>query len=399
MLRSLLGFIFLSAAIEARAFYPLEQTLTRADVPAPQTEVFSSFGTAVALSGDWLAVSEDSWTESPPAGSDVAEVHLFHRETGRGKKGRPWTWKQSISASANFSPFFTAGNPAIPIALQGDMLVIPGPVGAGIVVYQRDGAGVWTEKQRIAEIDGDPLSPRRKMVISDGLMGISTVSGKIHTLTFEAVGGTWVPDLSVPASELRANSDFALDDGQLAIVRPGENVSEATVEVMERTGEGIWASAGLIEHIDLGLELSLTPAGIQLALDRGDLVTLSAGGDSLGNPQPSHLNRYRSGDAGWAVIRELEISSSSTRLVVQNGIVCPHGYSIDTLGNPVGGNGLMLDRNFRSRGSLKKHGTSSITFDGVRIAAADTAFDFIGNPKGKSVYIHRNPFAKQFLKK
>lgn len=402
MLRSLLGFIFLSTAIEAQAFYPLEQTLTRADVPAPQTEDFTSFGTAVALSGDWLAVSEDSWTEEPPAGADVAEVHLFHRETGRGKKGRPWTWKQSISASANFIPFLTGGNPAIPIALHGDMLVIPGPVGAGIIVYQRDGAGVWTEKQRIADIDGDSLSPLRKLVVSDGLMAVSTVSGKIHTLAFEAAGGTWAPDFSIPAGELKSNSDFALDDGQLAIVRPGENASEVTVEVMERTGEGTWASAGSIEHIELGFEPSLTPLGVQLAFDRGDLVTLSAGGDELGNPQPSLLSSYRSGDAGWTLNRELEISGSSnspTRLVVQNGIVCPHGYSIDFLGNPTGGSGMILDRNFRSHGLLKKHGVSSVTFDGARIAAADTAFDFLGNSKGKSVYIHRNPFAKRFLKK
>jgi hypothetical protein len=237
------------------------------------------------------------------------------------------------------------------------------------------------------------------MVVADGLMAVSTVSGKIHTLAFEAAGSTWVPDFSIPAGELKPNSDFALEDGQLAIVRPGENASEVTAEVMERTGEGTWVSVGSIEHIELGIEPSLTPVGVQLAFDRGDLVTLSAGGDDLGNPQPSHLSLYRSGEAGWAVIRELEISSSPTRLVVQNGIVCPHGYSIDSLGNPVGGNGLMPDRNFRSHGLLKKHGVSSITFDGVRIAAADTVFDFIGNPKGKSVYIHRNPFAKRFLKK
>lgn len=399
MFRTLSLSILLLTAADARVapaqrnWYPLEQTLTRADVPSPAAGK-SAFGSSVALSGASLAVGEASW-ELEDISDIEGSVHVFQRKRLKLKNGKFWGWKQTFPAGA----YRALGqlNPTVPIALESGTLAFRAPGQEGLDIYRPDSAGAWTIRQRFALISSDPVLPT-KIVISGNTLAFSTESGAVHTLKRTQADGDWSADLTIPASVATQGADIALGNNLLAITkkdetRPGGSV----IEIMEKNGSGQWASAGILD-LKLGFGSETGSMSALFAFDEGSLVVFTPQTDTLGNPLGGTLYRYTRGEEAWGSEREVLVNAIGSQLAVGDGVISVHGGVQDLLGNPTSGPQLMMDRNFRVRGNIN-HNVSSMSLNGGKIATANLIVDFSSDVRLAKVLIHRNPMKGWFKRR
>jgi hypothetical protein len=372
-------------------WYPVEQTISRADAPVEDAPN-SVFGTTVALSDRWLAISETNWDSS---GGSSAAVHLFQRAAGKG--ARPWRWKQQVESDA-VSVLSSGSSAEFPLALNDRELVVAAPWPEGLAIYLPDRSGQWIETQTIREAFGGTVWPKGKIQVSDDLVAFPNVGGSLFVFARNPATGEWQPDREFPKGAVRNPNEFFLDGSRLALLRRGDFDQPIHVEFHERTPEGTWLEEETVELFEPGPFLQFA-FNIHAAFDGDDLLVVLGHTDFLGNPAGGSTLWRISEEAGeWSVVDEVVMPYQSSRVAANDGCILVHGFTPDILGNPLWSQPAMLDRGFQRHGDLPPPvGTASL--NGARFATSGTRVDFLGNVADQQITIFRNPWAGWFRRR
>lgn len=166
--------------------------------------VDDDFGSAVALSGDWLFVAERGGdTETLP---NAGAVYIYERD-----ENGQWNQAARLMASDpdSYAYFGTS------MALQGDRAAI-GALGSAVDVFERDDSGSWNRVVKLMNSDptwlGDfgysvAMNHDELLVGATGQRaGGYEVAGAVYLFQRDA-GGTWVEAVKMLASD-PATSDF-----------------------------------------------------------------------------------------------------------------------------------------------------------------------------------------------
>lgn len=153
---------------------------TTGTLKAPDGAVFDYFGEAVAIHGDWLAVSAPS---DDDRGSDKGAVYLFQRNGGS------WSFSQKLLPPAASSGYRLGQE----LSLDGEWLAAGDTAGA-IQLFRRGGGGVWSFVQKLSgnyRYDAFDLKGGELLCGSASGAGGSTSSGRGELFGLDSAAGTW----------------------------------------------------------------------------------------------------------------------------------------------------------------------------------------------------------------
>jgi hypothetical protein len=235
----------------------------QAYLKASNTDSGDLFGSAVAISGDSVAIgapgeaSLDGADQDDDSGSDVGAVYVFVRS------GTTWTQQAYLKASSPDTDDLFSD-----VSLEGDVLVVgargegsgatgidgdqsndASPGAGAAYVFARDGAGTWSQTTYIKASNAEAGDGFGRVSLSgaslavgavgenSGSTGIggsqsdnSQVDAGATYLFVQDVAGNWAQQAYIKASNTDAGDGFgrvALEGDLLVVGAPGEN-SNAT---------------------------------------------------------------------------------------------------------------------------------------------------------------------------
>lgn len=150
-------------------------------IEAADRTLFDSFGEAVAVNGDWLAISAPS---ADDAGTYKGSVYLLHKE-----ESGQWRFTQKLIPPAGTSAYHLGQR----LSLSGEWL------GAGdskgdISIYRRNGANDWQFFQKLSNFAADYVSIHLRgdelLCGTDASAG-ATASGRGELFRFNAGASLW----------------------------------------------------------------------------------------------------------------------------------------------------------------------------------------------------------------
>jgi hypothetical protein len=348
-----------------------EQTLTLSSIPKKQRiPGGSSIGTAVSISGDWLAVQQASFL-SPPV------VHLFQRQPKLAWTGKPWKWRAAISC----------GNGDI--HLNNGELICKSPDQPTLQVHAL-ADGEWSKVQEI------PLAGYwgLKFVGSGGKLAFwdsfpGTSSRTIQALDRDPQSGTWSIQEVVSAQDSIHLWSVSDRQGDKIIASCHSSGSAATIF---QKVEDIWSPittlpqpAGAINDSPL----FVPPSYAAVFAGEGRIAALVKYVDFLGNPTDRDLLQYEeNGEGAWKLSGELEVEGELALITMVGDLVTLHGGLMDFFGNPLMDKMVIFDGNYQ--GVTAPEGkVNSLSWSGDRMVTSDGAIDSLGNPIGGGAIVYR----------
>jgi uncharacterized protein (TIGR03437 family) len=303
-----------------------------------------SFGAAVALDGDTLAVGAPNDTVGSNA--EQGAVYVFTRN------GAVWTFQQKLTANDGAAKDFF-GNA---VALSGDTVVVgaKGDDNGGIAnqgsayVFTRSGT-TWTQQQRLTPNDGAAEDTFGYAVALDGdtlavgapndTVGSNAYQGSAYIFTRN--GASWTQQQKLTAND-GAESDLfgfavALSGNTVAVGVPndaiGANGRTGSVCVFTRSG-ATWTQQPKLTSNDGGAGDLF---GVALALD-GDTLVAGARGDTIGaNDEQGSAYVFTRHGTVWTQQQKLTAGDGAARdffgaAVAVSGDTLVVGALYDTIG-------------------------------------------------------------------
>ncbi len=199
-------------------------------IPNPLAGVTDHFGSAVAVSGDVLAIGASGRGSAFGASQGLGVVHVYRDGPGG------WTLEDSVSASdEQLDDLF-----AVRCALSGDTLAVsathteelfPGTAvtannNGAVYIYRDDGAGNWVEEQKVfAEIVGNNINFGRSLdldgdVLVAGSSALAPFAGSGDIAVFHRRNGTWFEDVDPVPAEIDFFDGFGISvavSGELVV--------------------------------------------------------------------------------------------------------------------------------------------------------------------------------------
>ncbi len=278
---------------------------------APDGVLFNTFGHALAVDGDRLAVGAPD-----PLGDGIGAVYLFRRN------GTVWEQEQKLQATTGWGNDWFGWS----LDLQGERLVVgsmwstqPG-IGWGgnntagaAWVFNHQG-GTWELEQQLSASDKDSYDLFGSAVAIDGNtiavgargegdpvgFDVRAYIGAVYTFALE--GGTWNETQKLRAADFEENAWFgesvALQLPWLLVGSPGKTgggTHGLGVAYTFLDSGGTWQQTAKLESAHPGTSLTF---GQALALD-GDLAVIASSGyDLLGNHQGA-VHPFRRSGSTW----------------------------------------------------------------------------------------------------
>jgi hypothetical protein len=339
----------LAPAATARAQTIWDLYYESAAIAAADGQQEDSFGQAISLSGDTLAVGVPN-DNGLLAGAGSVRVYT--------RVGSAWILQQTLvdtgAISATFEVFGSS------VALSGETLAVGVPgdgVGANmrqgsVRVFTRSG-GVWTLQATLTAPDGQSEDRLGQSVALFGdtlvasapqdTVGGNTAQGSVRVFT--RVGGVWTHQQTITAANGAANDAFgrslSLTVDTLAVGVPldavGSNSLQGSVHVFGRSGS-TWTVQQLLTASD-------GAAGDQF----GDSVSLSGDTLAVGVPVDDVGPKAENQGSVRVFVR------SGTTWTAQPTLTAPGGTSFERFGKPLvlSGDTLVVGRPFSVLGGVR----------------------------------------------
>lgn len=284
-------------------------------VTSPSPATGDSFGVAVALDGDTLAVgaNQDGASVAVDAGG---EVHIY------GWNGTAWTFAQTLVAPDTMPGDVFGGH----VRLQGDVLVVSARladstgVNSGAAYVFNRNAGIWTFSQKLVppgldagdefgldiSIDGPTLAIGAR---SDDLSGGRTDAGSVYI--YNRVGSTWLLLQQIFAPDGAAGDAFGfgikLRGTTLVVGSPFDDhpgvIDGGSAYVFTLQGAS-WIFSRKIVPSDVQAG-DLFGAGEERIDLVGDVLFVSAIHDDDQGVDAGAVYQYRRSGADWVLVTKL----------------------------------------------------------------------------------------------
>lgn len=349
-----------------------EQTLTISSVPkAERLEGGTVIGSAVSISGAWLAVQQPSFLATPV-------IHLFQRQSKPLWNHKPWKWRAAIPS----------GHGAI--HLHAGQLISTAPYNTGLQIHALV-EGEWSKVQEfpLAGYYGLRFAGREGKLAFGDFYSL-TSSRPVYALDFDPQSRTW--SLQEVISPANGGFPWRVSDRQgdrIIASRPG---SGSAATIFER-GPVAWNPQATLPQApghDDGLPVSISLFYQAVFANDGSIVVLANHTDFLGNPTRNTLLRYQpgSGGEGWQPSEEREVDWQHARLAMTGNLFALYGGSTDGVGKPLISQMALFDEEDRDF-AAPKHKVALLAWSGDHWVTSDCSTDSLGNPEGTGVRIYR----------
>ncbi|MEM7307022.1 MAG: FG-GAP repeat protein [Planctomycetota bacterium] len=261
----------------------------------------ADFGTAVAVSGDWIAVGAPD--EDDPfiyAGA----VYLFQLQGGE------WVRTQKLS-----SPGIEVTKMGSALVLEGTRLLIGRPAhtyggatGDGDAAVYELQDGTWNLTATLVPEDVPfAIGIAASVAMEGDLIALGCGGTPYRVWLFERLDGSWtqIAEISSPGPSQFATS-VALSEGRLFVGTPGLSSGGLFAPVtggviVYEDFDGDWLATGFMEADD---PLGSSGLGTQVVA-RGDLVLTSADDDAIGEDESGQAYLFQQQGASWVQLARL----------------------------------------------------------------------------------------------
>jgi hypothetical protein len=349
-----------------------EQTLTVSSIPKTQRlEGGTAIGSAISISGDWLAVQQQSFLATPV-------IHLFQRQSKPLWNRKPWKWRAAIPSGYG------------DIHLHAGQLISTTPYGVALQVHALVD-GEWSKIQELPSVGYYGL----RFVGRDGKLALgdfsfSSYPRPIHALDHDPQSGTWsLQEVIAPEKGTRPWRVSDRRGDRIIATRPASG-SAATIFEKGPAGWAPQASLPQPPGHDDGLPISISPYYEATFANDGSIVVLANHTDFLGNPTHNTLLRYQlgSGGEGWQPSEEREVDWQHARIAAIDDLFALYGGRTGGVGSPVIEKMALFDEEDRDL-AAPKHKVAHLSWSGDHCVTSDCATDSLGNLAGTGVRIYR----------
>ena len=349
-----------------------EQTLTVSSIPkAARPEGGLAIGSSISISGNWIAVRQDSLLSTPV-------IHLFQRRSNRLWLRKPWKWRAAVACGYG------------DIHLHDDQLISPDPE-SGLQIHRLEN-GQWIKIQNLATAVGNQpirlIGRNGKMAVGQEYL-YSSFSA-IQALDFDSASNSWKIEDVVYSNS--AAQPWVITDRCADRIIGCEFASGKAATIFEKGPAG-WSPAGDLSppasHNDTS-SLWAPPSYDALFTERGTIAVLAKHSDFIGNPIRNTLLQYQLDPTTgvWQHEEEREVDWPQSRLVMIGDHIAMYGARTDFLGNSLPGQMVLFDEH-NQKVSHSRNAVANMSWSTNRLITSDCVSDFLGNTVGTGVKIYR----------
>ncbi len=278
------------------------------------------FGGRIAISGDTAVIAAP---ESRAEGIQTGSAYIFSRD-----RSGVWTQQAKLTASdaAGYDHFGNA------VAISGDTVIIGAHRGdtptlddTGVAyVFQRDGAGTWTERNKLFADDAVVASDFGAAVAISGDTAIISAPhrsvidltiGPVYVFTRDGAG-TWAQQAKLLGADTEYGDIFGVYiaiSGDTAVVgAQGDNATAGSAYVFARDAAGRWTEEAKLIAADVA---DVPNMGFGVVAIDGDTVVVGTYGTEAGVAGPRGYVFQRDSDGVWGERAVLGTLHADARVV------------------------------------------------------------------------------------